>query len=70
MANFVKYVVFFIGEKQYNEKEDDDDSKFSMLSTLYFEKGVLTLTISKAEGVKPKQIKVRAKTRGAAQGKK
>ena len=35
-----------------------------------FENGVLTLTIPKAEKVKPKQIKVRAKAKGAAQGKK
>jgi len=35
-----------------------------------FENGVLTLTISKTEKVKPKQIKVKAKARGASQGKK
>ena len=35
-----------------------------------FDDGILTLTIPKAEEAKPKQIKVKAKTKGTAQDKK
>jgi len=35
-----------------------------------FNNGILTLTIPKSEEAKPKQIKVKAKARGAARGKK
>ena len=35
-----------------------------------FENGILTLTIPKSEEAKPKQIKVKARARGASQGKK
>ena len=35
-----------------------------------FENGILTLTIPKSEQVKPKQIKVKAKVKGAIEGKK
>jgi len=68
LINFINYGIFIIAEfcrsvaLPSGLKTDKTEATF--------EDGILTLTIPKAEEIKPNQIKVKAKARNISQDKK